>query len=451
MKKSLLTASLAILFSGLSLQANATNLLDAYKDAMQNDPQTLKAKAKYEMAKESESVAFSSLLPYVAFTGSYTLSDAENYSNDLGEVVDVESTNLQYGLSLSQAIFRMDTWYKLDAEEKRALQAQAGFDLAQQALIARVTQAYFNVLKAQDNLEFVLAEKKAIERQLEQTKQRFNVGLTAITDVHEAQAKFDAAIASEIRSKNNVEIAKEFLREITGKYYTNFDTLNTERFEATMPQPSQVQSWVSQSENANLELKAKELVVEAAKYDLKRSKSGHYPTLTLNARIGSSDSESDITSSLATINSNPPALDSNSISLNLNVPIYAGGGTSALVRQAQANYVYASEDREATHRAVVRQVRSSYADVTALVSTLKALGQSVVSAESALKATQAGFEVGTRTIVDVLNSTKNLYNAKSNLSSTRYDYVLAMMALKQSSGSLTAGDVEAVSSGLAAK
>lgn len=443
MRKSFLTASLAILFTASSLPTFATSLLDAYKDAMQNDPATLKAKAQYDIARESEKTAFAGLLPSVNLTGSYSLINQEGYNEDTFVIEDNEITDLQFGISLSQAIFRMDTWYSLDAAEKRALQAQAGYDLAKQALVSRVTAAYFNVLKAQDTLEFVQAEKKAIERQLEQTKQRFNVGLTAITDVHEAQAKFDNAVATEIRSRNNVEIAKEAIREITGKYYAKFDGLNTERFSATMPKPLKVQQWVTKSENNNLELKAKELVLEAAKYDIKRAKAGHYPTLTLNAALSSQDRD---------INSfDADALNSNSIGLSLNVPLYSGGATSSAVRQAQANYVFASEDREATHRAVVRQVRTSFADVVALVSTIKALEQSVVSADSALKATQAGFEVGTRTIVDVLDSTQNLYRAKSQLSSTRYDYILAMMNLKRSSGLLSGDDINAVNSGLSAK
>lgn len=442
MRKSFLTASLAILFTASSLPSYATSLLDAYKDAMQNDPATLKAKAQYDIARETEKSAFAGLLPNVSLTGSYSLINQEAIDENTFAVVDNEITDLQFGVSLSQAIFRMDTWYSLDAAEKRALQAQAGYDLAQQALISRVTKAYFDVLKAQDNLEFVQAEKKAIERQLEQTKQRFNVGLTAITDVHEAQAKFDNAVASEIRSRNNVEIAKEATREITGKYYSKFDSLNTERFSATLPKPLKVQQWVTKSENNNLQLKAKELVLEATKFDIKRAKAGHYPTLTLNAGLSTQDRD---------VNSfDAEALNRNSIGLSLNVPLYSGGATSSAVRQAQANYVFASEDREETHRAVVRQVRTSFADVVTLVSTLKALEQSVVSAESALKATQAGFEVGTRTIVDVLDSTQNLYRAKSQLSSTRYDYILAMMNLKQASGLLTGDDINAVNSGLKA-
>ena len=431
--------SALILYTLSSMSASAADLSVAFKDATKNDPQTLKAKAQYEMARESKKIVFSNLLPNVNFSANYAVGNTDQYTATTNSVADVEYDTLSYGVSLSQAIFRMDTWHQLDAEEKRALQAQVGYDLSQQALVFRVVNAYFNVLKSQDTLEFIRSEKRAIERQLEQTKQRFKVGLTAITDVHEAQANFDNAVAREIKSNNDVEIAKELLREITGAYYKDFSTLNTDKFEASLPSPAKAQDWLKKAESNNLELKAKELVIEAAKHDISRAKSGHYPMLNLNASLSSSDTGGDF---------NSPRLDSNSISLNLVVPIYAGGGITSAVKQAQANYVYVSQDREATHRAVVRQVRSSFADVVALVSTLKAIEQSVVSAESALQATQAGFDVGTRTIVDVLNSTKNLYNAKNNLSSTRYDYILSMLLLKQASGTLNGSDIEAINKGL---
>lgn len=444
MRKSFLSASIALFFAGLGFNAQATNLLDAYKDAVQNDPQILQAKARYDLAKESENIAFSSLLPKLNFTAGYSISSNERHDNDTNTVFDYDTDRASYGVSLSQEIFSLGTWNSLDAAEKRALSAQAGYDLAQQALISRVANAYFTVLKRQDTLEFVVAEKKAIERQLEQTKQRFNVGLTAITDVHEAQANYDSAIAQEIRAENDIEIAKEALREITGKYYNEFDGINTVRFDAAKPSPANIQDWVSKAENHNLELKSKELAVEAAKFDIDQAEAGHYPTLDLTASLSNTKDDDTI----AGVDVNRPNLNSSQIGIQLTVPLYSGGATSAAVRQAQASYVIASEDMELTHRSAVRQVRTSYSDVVALVSTLKALEQSVVSAESALKATQAGFEVGTRTIVDVLNSTRNLYNAKSNLSNTRYDYILATLALKQASGSLSAADVEAVNKGL---
>ncbi len=437
MRKSLLTAALAVFFAG-SLPAYATNLVEAYKDAVQNDPQTLKAKAAYDASVQAQEIAFSSLLPKVGLSAGYTKSKADRV-NTAGDVYELDSNTTQWGVTLSQTIFKMGDWYSLDAAEQRALRSQTDFDFAQQSLIQRVANAYFNVLKAQDTLEFAQAERKAIERQLEQTKERFKVGLTARTDVHEAQANFDNAMATEIRSQNDVEIAKEGLREITGKFYSEVNALNTLRFEAQMPTPKDVNAWVKKAEQNSLELKAKELLVQAAKFDIKRADAGHYPTLDLTARIGSSKTGGDI---------DGPNLDSASIGLDLVVPIYSGGGTSAAIKQAQANFVFASEDREAAYRSVVRSVRTSYADVVSLVSTLKALEQSVVSAESALQATQAGFEVGTRTIVDVLNSTRNLYNAKRNLSNSRYNYILAMMSLKQAAGELNAQDLVAVNSGL---
>ena len=438
MRKSFLSATLAVLVAGSAIPAYATNLVEAYKDAVQNDPQTLKAKAAYDASVQAEEIAFSSLLPKVGLSAGYSTGSQEQV-NTSGEIVDIDSEGTNWGVTLSQTIFKMGDYHALDAAEQRALRSLTDFNFAQQALIQRVANAYFNVLKAQDTLEFAQAERKAIERQLEQTKERFKVGLTARTDVHEAQANFDNAVATEIRSQNDVEIAKEGLREITGKFYADVNSLNTERFEAQKPTPADVNAWVKKAEQNSLELKAKELLVQAAKFDIKRSQAGHYPTLDLTASVGGNKGLGD---------SETPHLNKSSIGLSLNVPLYSGGATSAAVKQAQANFVVTSEDREATYRSVVRKVRTSYADVVSLVSTLKALEQSVVSAESALQATQAGFEVGTRTIVDVLNSTRNLYNAKRNLSNSRYNYILAMMSLKQAAGELNAQDLVAVNSGL---
>lgn len=439
MRKSLLTASIGLVLAGLSSVANATDLVTAYQDAVKNDPITLKAQASYQASLHGEDIAFSNLLPKLNLGVDYNASNTESISSTTGEIVTVDSNTLGYGISLSQTIFKMSDWYQLDAAEKRALQSLTSYNAAKQSLIQRIAQAYFNILKAEDSLEFAKAEKKAIERQLEQTRERFKVGLTAITDVHEAQANFDSAVATEIRSQNDVEIAKESLREITGNYYNDFNALNTERFEATLPMPNDVMKWVKKAEQSNLDLKVRDLAVQIAKFDIERAQAGHYPTVSLTANIGTTDRGGDVDS---------PALDSSNIRLDLNVPLYSGGATSSATDQARSNYVISSQDREQTYRSVVRNVRTSFADVSSLVSTIKALEQSVVSAESALQATEAGFEVGTRTIVDVLNSTRNLFNAKRNLSSTRYNYILAMLALKQAAGDLTSQDLVAVNSGL---
>ena len=305
----------------------------------------------------------------------------------------------------------------------------------------RVANAYFGVLSAQDDLEFANAEQKAIERQLEQTKQRFSVGLTAITDVHEAQAQYDSAVTAVIQAENQLASASETLREITNVYPRDLDVLDTNRFSASAPAPTSADEWQQVAESKNLEILGQKVSVDISKENINIARSGHYPTLDLTARYQDSDNTID--------NGIPdPRLNSSSIGVQLNVPIYSGGAISSSVRQAQSLYVASSQGLQSTQRGVVRNTRNAYNTVIATVSAIKALEQSVVSAESALKATEAGFEVGTRTIVDVLQSTRNLYNAKRNLSSTRYSYINAILALKRSAGTITDADITAIQAGL---
>ena len=293
-------------------------------------------------------------------------------------------------------------------------------------------------MSANDDLTFVVAEKRAVERQLEQTKQRFAVGLTAITDVHEAQAQYDSVVAREIAATNALENARESLQEITGEYHSQLSPLNTSQFKPTAPKPANVVEWVSIAETNSLDLQARKLAVEIAQNNIDLAESGHYPTVGLSATKTLQDSR------------NMPQQDSESVNLNLNVPIYSGGATSASTEQQRANYVATSEDLELGHRSVVRQVRVNYNNVGAAIAGIKALEQAVVSAESALKATEAGFEVGTRTIVDVLISTRNLFDARRNLTKQRYDYILAVLSLKQAAGTLTEADLATVNAALGA-
>ena len=300
------------------------------------------------------------------------------------------------------------------------------------------------MLKAIDSLEFVQAEKRAIERQLEQTKQRYAVGLTAITDVHEAQAQYDNSVAQEIIASNAVETAREQLREITGKYHAKLDFLNTETFSTVKPVKKST-DFVKVAENNNISLQVAKVTVDIAKDQITLAKAGHYPKLTLDASYGDSLADQNING--LSFNDQPRA-DSTSVAVNLSVPLYTGGATVAATKQARAFYVSASQDYETNYRAVTRTVITSYNQVVSDIATYKALEQAVVSAQSALKATEAGFEVGTRTIVDVLVSTQNLYDAKRNLADVRYRYVLSTLRLKQAAGTLTSADLLGINQGL---
>jgi outer membrane protein len=356
-------------------------------------------------------------------------------------IVSSESKNLGWDLSMSWSVYDHSNWVGLSRAEKVAEQSDVNYALSKQDLIVRTTRAYLAVLRAQDNLEFVRAEKRAIERQLEQTKQRFKVGLTAITDVHEAQANFDNTVAQEIVAENGVELRLEELREITGKYHDRISVLNTENFTASRPTPERVDGWLEIAQEKNLDLLVRKFAKDIAKEDIASAQAGHYPTVTFTASMGSDDTE-------INGNGNFPKRDNDSIGLRLNVPIYEGGRVSAQTDQARYRYVAASEDLELAFRSTVRSVRSSYNDVVASTSTIRALEQAVVSAQSALKATEAGFEVGTRTIVDVLNSTRNLFDARRNLAGARYDFITAVLTLKRAAGTLAEQDLVDINRGL---
>ncbi|WP_394174989.1 outer membrane channel protein TolC [Thalassotalea litorea] len=460
-----MTNKLNALFVGVVMACTssvvaAEDLKEVYQLALANDPTVQKAKAQYLASEERITQARSVLLPQINGSLGYSTSESESPAEIAGflgpETVQATTSTdvFSYGLSLSMQLYHHNSWITLDTTQKAAHQFDLNYQFAKQQLITRVTTAYFDVLAAQDGLEFAIAEKNAIERQLEQTKQRFSVGLTAITDVHEAQAQYDNSIAEEIRAQNAVYQAEEILREITGKYPRKLDTLNTERFSAVMPKPGSADNWQQLAEAKNLQLINQKVAVDIAKENIDLAFSGHLPTLSLTGNIGGSstdrsrDPDSVNESGEITSNLNGYRADNSSLGIQLDVPIFSGLRTSSQVDEAKHLYVSANQDLQITYRAIVRESRSAYNTIVATISGVKAFEQSVVSAESALKATEAGFEVGTRTIVDVLDSTRNLYNAKRNLSTTRYQYIINMLLLKEAAGTITEEDINTINAGL---
>ena len=451
MKKTITALLIGLACAASSSLANAEDLLSVYQQAQANDPVVLRAHAQYLATEEGIEQARATLLPQLYAAGSYTKASSEfiptsDDGQSSGLILRNKSDTLSYGLQLDMQLYHHDSWLRMDNAKKLAHQSDISYQVAKQELIVRVTQAYFNVLRAKDDLEFSIAEKTAIERQLEQTKQRFSVGLTAITDVHEAQAQYDNAVTDEIRAENKVFNAEEALRVITNIYPRDLNILNTERFSTSRPFPDSANEWQQTAEAKNLDLIAQKISVDIAKENINIAQSGHYPTLDFKGSYSSRDQDNEVSG----LNFENPALNSHSIGITLTVPIYSGGAITSSVRQAQSNYVAASQDLEQAYRNVVRNTRNAYNTVIAAVSAIKSLEQSVISAESALKATEAGFEVGTRTIVDVLNSTRNLYNAKRNLSSTRYDYIQNVLALKRAGGTITEQDLADINQGLIA-
>ncbi len=446
MKKTLSTIIIALVGTISATNTHAEDLLSVYQQALLNDTVVLKARAQFEIVKEDITLARSALLPQISAYANYSDGQSESYDYDINDVYTTEYKSLGYGANLNMQLYHHDSWLRLNIAEKSAHQSDLIYQVAKQDLIVRVAQAYFSLLSTKDDLVFAQAEKAAIARQLEQTKQRFSVGLTAITDVHEAQAQYDTAVTEEIRAKNAIFSAEEELRVITNNYPKSINVLNTDRFSTSTPTPNSADEWQKAAEAKNLDLIASRVGIEIAKQTISSAKAGHYPTLDFDANYKSSDSESDINS----ININTPALNDYSVGVTLNVPLYSGGAIESSVRTAQNNFVLASQDLMQTHRSVVRTTRNAYNTVVASISSIKAFEQSVLSATKALEATEAGFEVGTRTIVDVLDSTRNLYNAKRNLSSTRYSYIQNILLLKRAGGTITDEDITSINTGLMA-
>ncbi|KGJ89028.1 outer membrane channel protein TolC [Colwellia psychrerythraea] len=443
MNKTLSTLIIAITAAISSTHAQADDLLTVYQQALLNDPVVLKSQAQFMIVKEDIVQARSVLLPQINLTGGYSTGEQEDFNT--GSVVNTEFSSLTYGANLNMQLYHHDSWLRLGNAEKAAHQSDLTYQVAKQDLITRVTQAYFDLLSTKDDLVFATAEKDAIARQLEQTKQRFSVGLTAITDVYEAQAQFDSAVTEEIRAENAIYQAEEELRVITNTYPSNVSILNTQRFSTSTPIPNSADEWQVTAEAKNLDLITAKVGIDIAQDNINIARSGHYPTLDFGASYSGKDDES-------TRGINPtidaPGINGYSLGVQLNVPIYSGGAIQSSVRKAQNSFVLASQDLSLTHRSVVRTTRNAYNTVIAAISAIKAFEQSVLSAQKALEATEAGFEVGTRTIVDVLDSTRNLYNAKRNLSSTRYAYIQNVLLLKRAAGTITDEDISSINSGL---
>ena len=357
--------------------------------------------------------------------------------NDNGNDSDVWNATLGF----SQELYKRSSWITLDTAEKNARKADAAYAAAQQSLILRVSTAYFDVLRAQDNLEFVQAEKAAVGRQLEQTKQRFEVGLSAITDVHDAQAQYDSVLADEVLAENELINSYEGLREITGVEHSNLYVLDIERFSASKSE-TPVDTLLKEAEQKNLTLLSSRITKDIAKDNISLQSSGHLPSLTLDGGYTLAEQKN------SDVSSQDFDSDNFNIGLNLSVPIYSGGATSSLTKQAEFDFVAASQNLEASYRSVVKDVRAFNNNINASIGALRAYEQAVVSAKSALEATEAGFDVGTRTIVDVLDSTRNLYDANKNLSDARYNYILSVLQLREAVGTLNEQDILDINAGL---
>ena len=447
---------LLVTLSALTLPGigHAESLLEIYRQAEQGDPRILEAKARRLASLEAEPQARGVYLPQINASGSWSDVTAESSSSSEFPGVGIQTftrdqryEDTAWQVELRQTIFRWDQIVGLRRADKIVAKAESDHEAAQQDLIVRVGQTYFDVLAAEDRLTSTHANRQAIARQLEQAKQRFEVGLIAITDVQESQAAYDQAVADEIAAKRVLATAREFLREITGEYVTKLSAPG-EEFPLRAPDPPSESDWVELALGQNLALVSSRLDEQLARDEISFRRNGHYPTIDLVANISESDRPGDLRSDL---NADPNAFltaDNNfkqeSIGVQVTIPIFSGGSTSSRVREAVYLHRAAREQLQRVTRETERQTRDAYLGVMAEMSRVEALEQAVESSRTALEATQAGFDVGTRTIVDVLDSQFALYRSITLFYQARYDYLMNALRLRQAAGNLQVQDLERI-------
>ncbi len=452
MKRTLLALS-ALAFSIGSQGLRADSLRDIYELSLENDAQLKAEEAQYLANIEQEKLGLSQLLPQINANYEWVNADQDTtaISRDFTQVpelpiidtfTNVDTDRDGYAVSLSQPLFDLPAWFSFQSSREFTKQAEATFAANQQNLIVRVVEAYLGVLRAQDNLAASKAAERAFERQLEQTQQRFEVGLIAITDVYEAQAAYDLSQVNRIVDENNVDVALERLSVLTGRNHSNLHILR-ENFKTNLPQPNDRAAWVDFALENNYNLKAAVYAEEAARQNAKANQMGHAPRVTGGYQYSDFDTKGDLTRDPATGLETPPdsTQELEQWQIRVDLPLYSGGAISANRRRAAQEFNAARENRINLTRNTVTNTRSLFMTVVSNASRVNARRQSIVSSKSALDATQAGYEVGTRNVVDVLNAQNTLFAAERDYANTRYDFILSLLLLKEQAGLLSPQDV----------
>jgi outer membrane protein len=420
-----------ISFSLFSGSLFAQNLVDIYQLAEQNDASLKIAQANYQAARESLPLATSTRKPQVNLSVQQSLKESDNSS-----IGSNTNQNLGYTLSLTQTVYNAQTSAQVDSAGASVRQAEANLKVAEQDLVIRVATRYFAILSAQDSVKFARAEQNAIARQLEQAQKRFEVGLIAITDVQEAQALYDRSQAQSLLAENQLDNAFQALQVITAEASSSTLATLGDQLSLIIPQPADIKAWVDTSLQNNQSLAAALAASRAAKFELDHQSRGHYPTVDFNASYNDSRIDDD---RLGDFNQ-----DDISLMLQLNIPLFTGGRIDATRQQAASNYLSAQNTALLQNRLTSQQTRIAYLGVVSGIGQVKAFKQALNSSSTALKATEAGFEVGTRTSVDVLVSLRETFRAQRDYSSARYDYLINTLKLKQAAGLLSSDDLTAI-------
>jgi outer membrane protein len=406
----------------------AADLLSVYRDALANDPAYAAARAEYRATQERSPQARAGYLPNANLTGR-----ADHTRTELDNGAKGNTDAASYTLSLTQPIYRPQTWIAIDQANLQVESGDAKVRDALQDLIVRTAQAYFDVLLAQDNVMLSQAQLRAIGEQLAQAKRNFEVGTATIVDTYEAQAKYDLAVAKEIADRNDLEIKQRALQQLIGKVAPSLSPLK-DQVALPLPTPADMEQWVSTAEKDSLSLAQFRAAFEIARREVDRTRAGHLPTLDLQGSLFNAPQPGSVSATK----------DQTSIGLVLTIPLYQGGATQSRVREALANRERAEQDLERTRRAVAQLVRQSFLGVTNGVAQVKAFEAAQVSNQSSLDSTILGREVGVRTGVDVLNAQQQLFQARRDLQQARYNTILSQLRLKSATGRLSEEDLAEV-------
>ncbi|MCE4055786.1 TolC family outer membrane protein [Pseudomonas sp. Au-Pse12] len=445
LRKLSLAVAVSCASNGMAWAAEAplttkTDLVSVYQEAVDNNADLAAARAQYGAQKEVVPQARAGLLP--------NLSAGANINNtrtqfDEPSMASTRSGNV-YQATLAQPLFRADRWFQLQAAKDINEQASLQLSATEQNMILQSAENYFAVLRAQDNLASTKAEEAAFKRQLDQANERFDVGLSDKTDVLQSQASYDTARANRILAQRQVDDAFEALITLTNRDYNSIQGI-VHTLPVLAPTPNDAKAWVDTAAKQNLNLLASNYAVSAAEETLKQRKAGHAPTLDAVAQYKKGDNDA-----LGFSNPNPLTrygsdVEQRSIGLQLSIPIYSGGLTSSQVRESYSRLSQTEQQRESLRRQVVENTRNLHRAVNTDVEQVQARRQSIISNQSAVEATEIGYQVGTRNIVDVLDAQRQLYNSVRNYNNSRYDYILDNLRLKQAAGTLNPGDLQDLS------
>ncbi len=427
MRLALITTILAC--GSLSLQAHALDLAQVYQEALANDPVYASARAALAAGQEKTVQGRAGLLPTIALSGDHSRSEGERPGVPGSR--NVRSNT--HSISLSQPLFRWANWEQYQQGKLSSAASEAQFAQARQDLIIRVSQAYFDVLAAQDTLASVQAQKTAITEQLASAKRNFEVGTATITDTHEAQARYDLAVAQEYAAQSDLDIKRNALRQIIGKPADALAGLRPGT-QLNAPQPAQIDPWVESAERSNYGVVGQQLALEIARREIGRNRAGHMPTVDL---VASRSHQHGATLTSATAGTTR----SDSIGVQWSIPLFSGFGTSSRVREAIALEDKARNDLESVRRNAAQGARQAFLGVTSGLAQVRALEAAERSSQSALEANVLGYQVGVRINIDVLNAQQQLYTTRQNLARARYDTIVNGLRLKNAAGALQEQDV----------